>query len=177
MTISDASSGARKRFLLVGLPVLLFGVLIDQTSKSWASLRPEEPRILVPGYLFAFSVENAGSFLGVGEDQARTSVISSLLAIACASLLVRIAYKDRGTWREADFVAGALVLAGIFGNTVDRIALGHVRDFLVTRAIPSLVFNVADVLVLVGGLSLLMARYWVYTHRRPELGFVSQAAT
>ena len=61
--------------------------------------------------------------------------------------------------RWADCLAGALLLAGIFGNTVDRIALGHVRDFLVTWAIPTFVFNVADLFVVVGCVALFVARY------------------
>jgi signal peptidase II len=168
MATCDASAATRKRFFKIMIPALAVGILTDQASKSWAFLRPAEPRILVPGYLFAYSVENSGSFLGLGGDQARTSVVFGVLGIACGTLLVRIAYKDRRTWRETDFLAGALILAGICGNTVDRIALGHARDFLVTRAIPSLVFNVADVLVVVGSVLLLMARTWaIHSHSAP----------
>ena len=39
-------------------PVLLVGVLADQTSKSWAFLRAVEPRMLVPGYLFVAASES-----------------------------------------------------------------------------------------------------------------------
>jgi lipoprotein signal peptidase len=46
----------------------------------------------------------------------------------------------------------------MFGNTVDRLTIGHVRDFLITWAVPSLAFNVADLLVMVGGVSLFLAR-------------------
>jgi signal peptidase II len=162
--------------LKIMIPVLFMGIVTDQASKSWAFLRPAEPRILVPGYLFAYCVENSGSLLGLGGDRARTSVVFALLGIACAILLVRIAYRDRRTWRGADFLAGALMLTGIYGNTVDRIALGHARDFLVTWAIPSLVFNVADVLVVVGGILLLMARCWGYARPRSDFGPLSRAA-
>ncbi len=113
--------------------------------------------MLVPGYLAAYAVPNPETLLGLGSDQARTSAVFALLGIACATLLVRIAYADRGRWRGADCLAGALLLAGILGNTVDRLALGHVRDFLVTWAIPTLAFNVADLLLVVGVASLLMA--------------------
>ena len=75
-----------------------------------------------------------------------------------------------------DCLAGALLLAGIFGNTVDRLALGHVRDFLVTWAIPTLAFNVADLLVVVGCTSLMMARYWGSRYTSPRLGFTTLAA-
>ena len=173
MATCDTSPATRERFLYIVIPVLLMGVLTDQASKSWASLRAAEPRILVTGYLAAYSVPNTGSVLGLGRDRARTSTVLALLGIACAGLLARIAYADRGRWRGADCLAGALLLAGIFGNTVDRLALGHVRDFLVTWAIPTLAFNVADLLVVVGGASLLMARYRGGRRPRPDLGFTA----
>jgi len=168
MATCDSSAATRKSFLYVLVPVLFMGILTDQASKSWASFRAVEPRILVPGYLAASPVPNAGSIFGLGRDHARTSTVFALLGIACAILLLRIAYADRGRWRSADCLAGALLLSGIFGNTMDRIALGHVRDFLVIRAIPTLAFNVADLLVVVGGASLLFARYCNCRPSRPE---------
>jgi lipoprotein signal peptidase len=166
MATCDASRAARKSSLHIVIPVLVLGLLTDQASKSWASHGAVEPRFLVPGYVAAYSVENAGSILGLGREEAATSTVFAFLGIACASLLVRIAYTDRGRWRWADCLAGALLLAGISGNTVDRLALGHARDFLVTWAVPTLAFNVADVLVVVGGASLFMARF--YDVRRPR---------
>jgi lipoprotein signal peptidase len=173
MAIRDASPAARNCFLYVVVVTLLLGIVADQASKSWASSRAVEPCILVPGYLAAYSVPNAGAILGLGRDQARTSTVFALLGVACAGLLARIAYADRGRWRGADSLAGALLLAGILGNTLDRLALGHVRDFLVTWAIPTIAFNVADLLVIVGGVCLFMVRYFRGRHPAPNLGFTA----
>jgi signal peptidase II len=140
------------------MPVLIMGLLADQASKFWASHQAAQPRVLVAGYLAACSVPNAGSILGYGGDYASTSILLALLGIASAMLLVQFACTDRWRWQGPEFLASALVMAGIVGNTVDRLALGHVRDFLVTSATPTLVFNVADLLVVVGSVSLLMAR-------------------
>jgi lipoprotein signal peptidase len=158
------------------MPVLLMGVLTDQASKSWASVHAGVPRWLVPGYLAAYSVPNPGSLLGFGGEQARTNTVIALLSIACAILFVRIAYVDRRRWRGGDYLAGSVLLAGIFGNTADRLALGHVRDFLVTWAIPTLAFNVADLLLVVGCTSLFLARYCDCRRARSGLGFALRAA-
>src|SRR3954454_13145468 len=99
MATCEASPAARNRFLYIVVPVLLMGVLADQASKSWASLRAAEPRVLVPGYLAAYSVPNAGTILGLGSDLGPTGTVFALLGVACASLLARIAYSDRGRWR------------------------------------------------------------------------------
>jgi lipoprotein signal peptidase len=164
------------RFLYLVTPVLLMGVLTDQASKSWASLRAAEPCILVPGYIAAYSVPNAGGVLGFGDDQARANTVFALLSIACATLLVRIAYAVWWQLRATDCLAGAMVLAGIFGNTVDRLVLGHVRDFLVTWAIPTIAFNVADLLLVLGVAALFMARYCYGRRARPDVGFTRSAA-
>jgi lipoprotein signal peptidase len=141
------------------VPVLLFGVLADQASKTWASARAVEPRVLVPGYLVAYSVPNAGMILGHGKDHPLASTIFALIGVALAARLVKIVHADRWRWRGSDWLACGLLLAGMFGNTLDRLALGHVRDFLVSRAAPNLVFNVADVLVAIGLAGLLLARF------------------
>jgi lipoprotein signal peptidase len=171
MASCDASPTPRERFLYIVLPVLLMGLLVDQTSKSWASFRATEPRILVRGYLAAYSVRNAGCILGLGGDQAGTNTVFALLGIVSAILLVRIAYQDRRWWRGPDCLAAALLLAGIFGNTVDRLTLGHVRDFLITWAIPTLAFNVADVLAVAGAGLLFTTRYYAFRRIRSTPGF------
>jgi lipoprotein signal peptidase len=73
-------------------------------------------------------------------------------------------------------LAGALLLAGILGNTADRLALGHVRDFLVTWAVPNIAFNFADLLVVAGCAFLLTARCCVSSRSRGELVSCDAAA-
>ncbi len=157
MAICDASHAIRNRLLFVVLPVLLIGVLADQASKSWASRRAVEPRMLVPGYLAAYSVPNAGIILGLYSDQRQIGKVIALMGILLAILLAGSTCLER--YRGADCLASAMVLAGIFGNTIDRLVLGHVRDFLIAWAVPTVAFNVADLLLVVGFVALLLARY------------------
>jgi lipoprotein signal peptidase len=177
MTITGANHATRKHLVYVVAPVLLMGVLADQTSKSWASLRAVEPRVLVPGYLAAYSVPNAGMILGLGRGQTQTSPVFACLGIICATLSARVALADRVRWPGANGLAGALLLAGILGNTVDRLALGHVRDFLVTWAMPTVAFNVADLLVVIGCASLFMVRSCSSGRARTHFGSTPLAAT
>jgi lipoprotein signal peptidase len=177
MATTVASLANRNQFLFIVAPVLLIGLVADQTSKSWASLRAVEPQILVPGYLAAYSVPNAGIILGLGRDQAPTSLVVAFLGVVCAGLIARVALADRERWPAANCLAGALLLAGIFGNTLDRLALGHVRDFLVAWAIPTVVFNVADLLVILGCAALFMVRFCGGGRSRQNVGFSILAAT
>jgi signal peptidase II len=51
-------------------------------------------------------------------------------------------------------VAYVCLLAGAMGNTVDRIVMGKVTDFINIRIIP--VFNVADILLNIGIIGLVL---------------------
>jgi lipoprotein signal peptidase len=177
MATHDSGSTTFNRFLFVMVPVLFTGILADQASKLWASVGAVDPHILVPGYVIAYSVPNAGATLGLGNDQASTSAITGLIGIICAAWLTRLAFRDWERWTSADCLAGALLFAGIFGNTLDRMALGYVRDFLVTWAIPNLVFNVADLLVVIGCASLFVSRYVSVGGSRPKLVFPAPTMT
>ena len=175
MATYPVSRGPHKQFFFLIVPVLVIGVLADQASKSWACFQAVEPRFLVPGYVIAYVVPNAGAFLGLCDDRAWANMAFVLLGIGCAGLLSRLSCTDRVPWQRADCLAGAILLAGIFGNDIDRVALGYVRDFLVTWAIPSLAFNVADLLVVVGAAFLFMARYRGGRRSRPDLGHLALA--
>jgi signal peptidase II len=155
------------------MPVLAMGVLADQASKSWACQHAAEPRMLVPGYLAAYAVANPGGILGFGGCLAGTNALLAFLGVAVAALLFRIVHADRRWWRGIDRLAGALLLAGVLGNTLDRVALGHVRDFLVTWALPTIAFNVADLLTVVGLALLLSARCRDRRRARSALGLAS----
>jgi lipoprotein signal peptidase len=158
------------------VPVLLVGVLADQATKFWATVQAIEPRFLIPGYVIAYSVPNAGATLGVGNDRTWTSMVVAFAGIVCAAWLTRLVLRDWQRWGWSDCLAGALLFAGVFGNTFDRLALGFVRDFLVTVVIPNCVFNVADLLVAIGCASLFISRCFRFRRCQPELGFPGAAA-
>jgi lipoprotein signal peptidase len=177
MATHDEGSTTFNRFLFIMAPVLFTGILADQASKLWATTSAVDPHILVPGYVIAFSVPNAGATLGLGHDQAWTSAIAAFVGIICSLWMARLAVRDWERWGWLDCVAGALLFAGIFGNTLDRMALGYVRDFLVTWAVPNYVFNVADLLVVIGCASLFITRYLSIRGLQPKLGSPAMTAT
>ena len=63
-----------------------------------------------------------------------------------------------------------LILAGAFGNMIDRFWLGYVRDFIHFQ-IPSFsfaVFNIADSCVVVGAGLLLLSSFFIKEHPEPR---------
>jgi signal peptidase II len=127
----------------------------DQGTKAIATarLRNAEPRRLLGGTLELHHAENTGGFLGLG-DRLPPPLRRALFVGGVGVLLVillRFALTDRsGSWLR--LAAIACLLGGGAGNLVDRIALGHVRDFAILHAGPlhTGIFNLADVAVTVG---------------------------
>jgi lipoprotein signal peptidase len=159
MAIPCADPAYRGRILFILMPVLLIGLLADLGSKAWSSSLPIAPHVLVPGYVIAYPMQNAGMILGDGRSHALSSTVLAIFGIALGARMIRIIHADRRRWGTADWLAGALLLGGMAGNTWDRLILGHVRDFIVTRAAPTMIFNVADMLVVSGIAELLISRF------------------
>ena len=69
------------------------------------------------------------------------------IAVSLVALIVCILYYKK------HLLGFSLLIGGIMGNLIDRIFLGHVRDFINVRIWP--VFNVADAAVVLGVVVLL----------------------
>lgn len=119
-------------------------LIVDQASK-WAALTwlGERPLVLVDGLRLAL-VRNERSAWGL-LPAANLWWIGAAVVL-CAVVLI----STRGVLgrdRQATS-ALALLLGGAAGNTIDRLRLGAVIDFIDVRVWP--VFNLADVAVTAG---------------------------
>ena len=137
-------------------------------------------RALLPGDLLDLTlVLNPGAVFGIAANQRKFFIAFTLAALA-AGVGVFAWYTTRRAWSA--HVGIALVMAGGIGNLYDRLAFGRVRDFiqaLPARRLPNgwtwpgtnnyemfpWVFNVADVLLLVG---MVMVMMYVRRRRRRE---------
>ncbi|MBT8484796.1 MAG: signal peptidase II [Phycisphaerales bacterium] len=116
-------------------------------------------------------VLNPGAVFGIGANHRWFFIVFTVIAMS-AGVYVFGRYTGRRSWIE--HAAIALVLAGGLGNLYDRMAFGRVRDFL--HALPGRplpfgwtwpgtqndemfpwVFNIADVLLLVGMVVLMLS--------------------
>jgi signal peptidase II len=135
--------------------VLLVLALIgcDHATKAVArtQLSGAAPMALVPGVLELRYVENEDTAFSLTRDLgARIKVpllaIGSALGLLGVATVVRRRYPNAGS---ADRVALAFLTAGAIANVVDRLRRGYVIDFIYLHHWP--VFNVADVLIVLGG--------------------------
>jgi signal peptidase II len=142
----------------MGCVVALVGC--DHATKLAAesSLRDRAPLALVPGVLDLEYTENHGVAFSALDRMAIHPAAWLLVAfalVATAGLMLLWLRRSRVA-SPAEHVGFALVIAGALGNALDRLARGHVVDFVHVRFWP--VFNVADVLVVAGVALLFFAR-------------------
>ncbi|WP_226456529.1 signal peptidase II [Pseudomonas sp. AF03-9] len=151
----NASRFGRLGWLVLSVLVLV----IDQVSKAHfeGSLEMFQQIVVIPDYFswtLAYNTGAAFSFLADGGGWQRW--LFALIAVVVSAVLVvwlkRLGRDD--TWLA---VALALVLGGALGNLYDRIALGHVIDFILVHwqnrwYFPA--FNFADSAITVGAIML-----------------------
>ncbi|WP_339101027.1 signal peptidase II [Pseudomonas atacamensis] len=137
----------------------LLVLVIDQASKFYfqAKLEMFQQIVIIPdlfSWTLAYNTGAAFSFLADSSGWQRW--LFALIAIVVSAVLVvwlkRLGRND--TWLA---VALALVLGGALGNLYDRIALGHVIDFILVHwqnrwYFPA--FNIADSAITVGAIML-----------------------
>lgn len=116
-------------------------VLIDQVTKVFARLLSEQIQI-IPSVLSFHFVKNTGAAFGIFPGLNILFVILSVLA-----LWLLIMYRHLFS-TPLEKKAWALIIAGVFGNLLDRLFFGYVTDFITFPFWPS--FNIADSCISIG---------------------------
>jgi signal peptidase II len=154
--------------LLIGIAASVLAV--DQASKAWIRARlpfntygeDSGAIVVIRGFLYIVHVGNTGAAWSMLSGR------SILLAALASATLVAIFLGRRALGLGVPFaqVCFGLLCGGIAGNLVDRLARGHVTDFLDfhfgSYAYPT--FNLADTAICIG-----VALYIYYSLRTPRL--------
>lgn len=153
--------------IIIILALLAVVIGLDQVSK--AIVRENVKYYQYTHYLndrFTLTrVENTGAFLSVGNTLAgpvRFIVLNLLPLLAVIAGLVFMLTRQLSRTTLASII---LIVGGGFGNIYDRIRYGSVTDFMHINFgfFQTGIFNVADVLILVGMLMLLFHAFFKRT--------------
>lgn len=131
-------------------------ILIDQLSKVWAlsALRGTEGIVVIPNVFELSYLENRGAAFGILQDH---QIFFVLITVAAAVILTWIYRRIPQTKKYIPLrISYALIMAGAFGNLIDRVFRGYVVDFFYFKWIDFPVFNVADIYVTVTMILLLI---------------------
>lgn len=149
---------------VLGLSIIALVIIIDQIAKLMTeSMLPYQvPFDLLP-ILSLYRTYNTGIAFSLLSGFGDLGLIVMTFAITVVVLVLWHKSEDGGRWAAVGY---ALIIGGALGNLIDRIAYGHVVDFLYLhlgeRSL--FVFNLADVALTVGPI-LLVA---IYLFSRPD---------
>ncbi len=146
----------RWHYLWISLAVLL----LDQLTKFAVVARFSHYSTvsIIPGFFRLVRVENPGIAFGMFSDSPSsfTSIILVLVSVAAIGLVGMLLWQNPPSAPRS--AAGlALILGGAAGNLLDRLARGHVVDFLdfYLGSYHWPAFNVADSAICVGAATVL----------------------
>lgn len=142
--------------------IILAIIAADQASK-WlvARFMPlDTVRDVIKGCFRLWHVRNSGAVWGFfnGHDGGLIPLVITALAIV-ALLIVAFFFLHADSHSRLELAAYAVILGGALGNTIDRLRLGYVVDFLdayiKSQHWPT--FNVADSCITIGVLLLALS--------------------
>lgn len=137
-------------------------VAADQVSKWWATTSFAGGGALELGLGFRLTyIRNTGAAFGLLRDinlqlagvAVDGTLLLGILSAAVSLVLIWYLIRNGDSLPVLPRFALALILAGAFGNMIDRLLLGYVIDFIHFRtgSFDFPVFNLADSFVVVGG--------------------------
>jgi signal peptidase II len=141
-----------KRKYYLAAAVAVVGLAIDQAVKAWvqAELSPMGMMTLIPDLLTLHYTRNPGiAFSLIPELPVIVRIpLFGLITLAAAAIIIHLLRLAPPDAVRAPVALG-LVLAGAFGNQVDRFHYTYVIDYLlISRYYP--IFNFADACITAG---------------------------
>ena len=153
--------------LFLILTVIL--VAADQFSKYIAltSLKPVGNITFIKGFMEFTFVENRGAAFGILNGARWLFVI---ITIAVTAVIIYYIAKKMPKTKEYKFLPLSLmlILAGAWGNAIDRLIRGYVVDYFEFTFFSWPVFNVADIYVVVGTVLLAVLLVFVIKDEKKE---------
>ena len=133
-------------------------LIVDQLTKLWfdSSLRYGERVQVLPFFDFTLLYNPGAAFSFLADQAGWQRWFFTVLGLGAAVFMLWMMHTNR-TQRRL-LLALALILSGALGNVIDRIAYGHVIDFLLfywqNWYYPA--FNVADSCITLGAILLIL---------------------
>jgi signal peptidase II len=125
-------------------------IVADQLTKAWIRGRLAEGQVFRDwGWVQIIHVQNTGASFGFLKGHINAIIIGvflEILVIGFFIYLLRNYLKILDNWWIR--VGAGLVMGGAIGNQIDRLAMGHVTDFIDFKWFPT--WNIADGSAVVG---------------------------
>lgn len=125
-------------------------VILDQVTKYLAVLllKDQQPFVIWDGVFELHYLENRGAAFGMLQGQQTFFLVIGIIVFLAALYVFRYMSEDPHFMPLR--LIGVGILAGAWGNMIDRLRLNYVVDFFYFKLIDFPIFNVADIYVSVG---------------------------
>ena len=133
-------------------------MLIDQLSKLWfdSAFRYGERLNVLSFFDFTLLYNRGAAFSFLADQPGWQRWFFTILGLGASGFILWMMHKNRNQSRL--LLALALILGGALGNVIDRLAYGHVIDFLLfywkNWYYPA--FNIADTCITLGAILLIL---------------------
>ncbi len=133
--------------VLYGISILVILLILDQITKA-IIISNNLNKTIIPNVLEITNVQNTGGAFGVGQGNTTMFIITNIVVLG---LIIRFIYLQKDFMDKITLYTLFIILAGGFGNLIDRLFRGFVVDFI--KIFPSTnfpVFNLADIYITLG---------------------------
>jgi len=139
----------KKNTLIVAFSVLI----IDLTTKYliFSKLSIDKTYVIIKDFFKIDPVKNNGAAFSILENQ---NIF--LISVSVIILIYLLYLLNKQTNKFINYFSFGLLIGGLFGNLVDRLFLGYVRDFFSFKIFSYnfAIFNFADIAIVIGALIL-----------------------
>ena len=129
--------------------MIILIIAIDQIVKYVVTKNLYNSSIPIINGLLNFTyVENKGGAFGIGNNSTIMFIIVNIIVI---TLIAKFILSKKDDISICVLISLGLIIAGGFGNLIDRIFNGFVIDYIdISPLIKYPVFNIADICIVVG---------------------------
>lgn len=166
----EKENGRIKHYIVAVLSICVL-VFLDQFTKHIVvqHLKGRSPYVLIKNVFQLEYLENRGAAFGLFQNQRIFFYISVLvITIAAVWFYKKVPMEKKYLPLR---ICAVLILAGAFGNCIDRIRLNYVVDFFYLKIINFPIFNVADIYVTAAAFLLIILVLFYYKEEELERVF------
>lgn len=152
----------RTTYYLTALIIALAGIFLDQITKYLAvvHLKEKEAYVLWNQVFQLEYLENRGAAFGMLQNQQIFFFFSVILiTIFVIWFYLRVPMEKKYFPLR---LCAIFIMAGAYGNFIDRLRLGYVIDFFYFKLIDFPVFNVADIYVTISMIVFCLLLFFYY---------------
>lgn len=152
----------RTTYYLAALIIALAGIFLDQITKYLAvvHLKEKEAYVLWDQVFQLEYLENRGAAFGMLQNQQIFFFFSVILISAVVVwFYLRVPMEKKFLPLR---LCAVFIMAGAYGNFIDRLRLGYVIDFFYFKLIDFPVFNVADIYVTISTIVFCLLLFFYY---------------